>query len=171
MFRFSICELVLVLGMGLGSCALSLAAERGKPPAIEVGRPIAETTAILREREIESNPGGWQETAGNPDTAEVDFHLNEEMVARIFYSQSRKVVTWIRIVVCPRGQGRGARSYFLVKRIQLEDDGSYSVQFLPEPKPGKSAPVEENEFPKSEVPVGKSPLPTGSLRPVTKPRR
>lgn len=170
MFRFSIGQLIPVLGMCLGSCPWLLADEKMKSPAIEVGRPISETTAILRERKIESNPGGWQETAGNPDTAEVDFDLHEEMVARIFYSKSRKVVTHIGIVICPHGQGRGARSYFSASRIKLEDDGNYSVQFIPEAKAEKSAPKLKPEFPKSEVPPGKSPLQTGSLRPVTKPR-
>lgn len=97
---------------------------------IDVGRPIAEVTSLLRERKIEWNPGGWAETAGNPDVAEVDFDLDEEMIARVFYSKSGKIVTGIRIVVSPKGEGRRARSHFPAKRIVLEEDGTYSVHFL-----------------------------------------
>lgn len=149
--------------------ACLLAEDKARSPAIAVGRPIAETTAVLRERKIAWNPGAWAETAGSPDIAEVDFNLNEEMVARILYSKSRKEVVGIRIMVCPKGEGRRAHRSFRARSILLEDDGSYSVQFLPEPKADKSAPVEKNEFPKSDVSVGKSPWPNGPLRPTTKP--
>jgi|GEM_PF-3978623 len=127
--RYRLRTLLIVLAVG----PMVLADEKPKSAAIEVGRPIAEVKMILREREIEWKSGGWAETAGDPDIVEVDFDLNKEMVARVFYSMSRKVVTGIRLVVSPRGQGRVARSYFPAKRIVFEDDGSYSVQFLREP--------------------------------------
>jgi hypothetical protein len=131
------------------AAAPPLLAVDGKPmsAAIDVGRPIAEVTTILGERKIKWTPGGWAETGGDPDSAEVDFDLDQEMIARVFYSKSRKIVDGISIVVSPKGQGRSARSHFPAKRIVLEDDGSISVQFLPKPI-SKPVPELKPEFPR-----------------------
>jgi len=139
---------LLILAIGILSGAGVIAADDPKSPAIEAGRPIAETTTILRERTIERNAGAWAETGGNPDIAEVDFKLDEEIVARVFYSKSREVVTSIRLVVMPKGQGRVAHRSFSAGRIDLADDGGYSVRFLPATE-SKSIPGLKPEFPSS----------------------
>ena len=140
---------VLALLVVCQSLAL-IAEEQEKSPAIEVGRPIAETKAILRTRGIDWWPGAWDETGGSSDNAEIDFKLNTEIVARIHFSASRKAVTYIAVLVCPQGQGKISQRSFEAKGIRLEDDGSYSVQFLPEPKTDKLTPVKKNEVPSSK---------------------
>jgi len=134
MFRFTIRVLALGIGVVLG--ASLLAEDKIKSPAIEVGRPVAEMTAALRAHEIEWRVGAFAETSvsHNPDSADGFFNLGEEMLARVYYSQSRKVITGMSVVVHPKGEGRRTHRTFDVKRIQIEDDGSFSVQFLPERK-------------------------------------
>lgn len=131
MFRFSI--RVLAFGIGVASVVSLLADDKPKSPEIKIGRPIAETTTILGARKIRWNLGDWPDTAGNPDIAEVDFDLNKEMVARVLYSKSTKTVAGIRVEVWMKGEARGTLQSFDAKRIQLESDGGYSVQFLPDP--------------------------------------
>jgi hypothetical protein len=131
MFRFTI--RVLAFAIGVVSVASLLADDKPKLPEIKVGRPIDETTAILGERKIRWNLGDWRDTAGSPDIAEVDFDLKKEMVARVLYSKTDKTVAIIRVVVWMKGEARGTRRSFDAKRIQLESDGGYSIQFLPDP--------------------------------------
>jgi hypothetical protein len=130
MFRFSI--RVLFLGIGVVSVASLLADDKPNSPEIKIGRPIAETTAILGDRKIRWNLGDWPDTAANEDIAEVDFDLNKEMVARVLYSKTDKTVAVIRVVVWLKGEARGTRRSFDARRIQLETDGGYSIQFLPD---------------------------------------
>ena len=128
---------MVVLGMGLVSGDRLLAEDKPRSPAIEVGRPVAEMTTALRAHEIEWRFGAFAETVvdtRDPDIADGYFDLGEEMLARIYYSQSRKVITGIVINVRPKGEGRRTHRNFDVRRIQLEDDGCFSVQFLPLPK-------------------------------------
>ena len=151
-------------------CSFALAEGQGKSPAIEVGRPIAEMTAILREHKIEWRVQQFAETrhAPNPDNADVVFDLDEEMLARIYYSESRQVITGIGIIFQPKGQGRITHRRFDAKGIRLEDDGSYSVQFLPKPKADKPTPVLRDYFPNGTFSDRANPL--SDLRPTDQPK-
>lgn len=142
-------------------CATVLAEGKGMLPAIEIGRPVAEMTAILREHKIEWREANFAETrtATNSDIADVVFDLGEEMLARIYYSTSRKVIVGISVIVQPTGQGLITHSTFKAKCIRLEDDGSYSVQYVPKPKADDLAPVKRNEIPR-----GKDALPIPSSK-------
>ena len=112
---------------------------QGKEPSIEVGRPVTEMVAALRERKIEWRDEGFAEARvpGSPpksDTADIVFDLSDEMLARIYYSQSQRVVTEVSIIVRPQDAGRKYHSTFRANRIQLESDGNFSVRFSPRPK-------------------------------------
>lgn len=151
-------------------CSFVLAEGKGESSAIAVGRPIAEMTAILREHNIEWRVQQFAETrhAPNPDNADVVFDLDEEMLARIYYSESRQVITGIGVIFQPKGEGRITHRRFGAKSIHLEHDGSYSVQFLPKPKTDKPAPLLRDYFPNGTFSERVNPL--SELRPTEQPK-
>lgn len=117
-----------------------VAGDKAKELSIELGQPVDKMFAALQEHKIEWREEGFAEarvrgSRPNLDIADIVFDLGDEMLARIYYSESQRVVTGITILVRPHDGGRKYHSTFEASRIRLEVDGSFSMRFSPQPKP------------------------------------
>ena len=124
-----------------------------KPPAvIEIGQPLAETVAVLRECGRTWGEGGFQISFGNNrDLANLFCDLDDQQASAIIvYSQSQRRVTGISIVFRPYDSApRGEQSHLSAKGIRLEEDGSYAVRFSAPAKPDKQATQPKSVYPTS----------------------
>lgn len=106
--------------------------KRGADGAIFLEQPIEDAVAMLRQRRIETRTEGFQEIRHNPDSAEVIFDLEKGVIARVFYSVSKKRVVGILLTVYPsQGATKITQREMKAKSIRIEDDGSYVVHHLP----------------------------------------
>jgi hypothetical protein len=113
---------------------------------IEVGMPIADVERGLADRRIRFVEKPRDVIKTNEDVADFDFSLDKNNVsAWICSSKSAKTVTSITLDVASR-HGKEVAVWMRAKRITLENDGSYSVHFLPPVK--NDQPQPQSVYPK-----------------------
>jgi len=141
----------LTIRVATASCALwllagILAAEEpaDRAPArqtIEIGQPLADAQAALRDHHIKFGENDLQLIPGDEDIEYLSCTLDESSAwAVIYYSKAKKTVTSISFYCSNHGGQKADRVWLPAKSISLESDGGYSVRFPPAAKEKKDQP-------------------------------
>ena len=100
---------------------------------IEVGQDISAVQESLRRNGIEFSDSYFSFSKNNSDTDYLAFELaQKQSAAAVFFSKTTHNVTSIEFVTWPEGNSaKAGQAWLRARSLTLEDDGGYSVHFLP----------------------------------------